>query len=181
MSTAAKFTPESSVLLLVDLQARLMPAIADGAGVVANARRLALAARALGIPVLATEQNPAGLGPNVNEIAELSERTLPKQYFDATREAAWSRFLPPERPDVVVAGCEAHVCVLQTVLGLRRLSVPVRLVRDAIGSRALSNRDAAAERALRAGAELVTTEMVAFEWLQTADHPRFREVLKLIK
>lgn len=175
------FTPQSSVLLLVDLQARLMPAIAEGEAIVANALRLARAAHAIGIPVLATEQNPDGLGPNVPEIKALAGATLVKQYFDATREAAWAGFLPQDRPDVVVAGCEAHVCVLQTVMGLRRGGTPVRLVRDAIGARTTGNRDAAAHRAEAHGAELVSTEMAIFEWLATADHPRFREVLRLMK
>jgi nicotinamidase-related amidase len=175
------FTPESSVLLLVDLQARLMPAIADHEAVVANALRLARAATLLGIPVLGTEQNPAGLGPNVAEIREACTHTLAKQHFDATREAHWPGFLPAGRPDIVVAGCEAHVCVLQTVMGLRRAGAPVRLVRDAIGSRSPASRDAAIARAQGHGAEPVTTEMVIFEWLASAEHPRFREVLRLVK
>ncbi len=169
------------MLLVIDLQQRLMPAIHAGAEVVANAVRLAEAARLLDIPVLATEQNPAKLGPNVAEIGALARTTLAKQYFDATREAGWDAFLPAERPDIVVVGCEAHVCVLQTVLGLRRLGLPVRLVADAVGSRRPSNRDAALHRAERAGAELVTTEMAIFEWLETAHHPRFRDCLKLVR
>jgi nicotinamidase-related amidase len=175
------FTRENSILLLVDLQERLMPAIADGERVVANAIRLARAAAFMDIPVLATEQNPAGLGPNVPEVKALALRTLGKQFFDATRETTWANFFPEDRRDVVVAGCEAHVCVLQTVLGLRRQGLSVRLVRDAIGSRTPENRAGAADRARSAGAEIVTTEMVIFEWLETAEHPRFRDVLKLVK
>ena len=175
------FEPEKSVLLLVDLQQRLLPAIADGGTVVANALRLARAARLLGIPVFATEQNPAGLGFNVTETGQLLQATVLKQDFDATREAAWATFMPPARPHVVVAGCEAHVCVLQTVLGMLGGGGSVRLVRDAIGSRTIVNRDAAAHRAERAGAELVTTEMVIFEWLATAGHRGFRDVRKLVK
>ena len=170
-----------STLLLVDLQQRLMPSIAGAEAVVANARRLGEAARLLGVPVLATEQNPAGLGPNVAEIAALASRTLAKNFFDATREAEFKEFLAPERPRVVVAGCETHVCVMQTVLGLLGSGRRVALVRDAVGSRSEGNRDAALARAERHGAELVTTEMVVFEWLQTSDHPRFREALRLVK
>ena len=175
------FVTGTSVLLLIDLQSRLMPAIRDADVVLANALRLAEAARLLGVPVLATEQNPAGLGPNVPSIAEVSSRTLAKQHFDATREAAWPSFLPEARRDVVVAGCEAHVCVLQTVMGLRRLGHDVRLVRDAIGSRREDSRIAALERAASYGAESGTTEMMLFEWLGTCDHPRFRDVLRLVK
>ena len=82
---------------------------------------------------------------------------------------------------VVVAGCETHVCVMQTVLGLLGQGRSVALVSDAVGSRSEANRDAALARAKAHGAELVTTEMVVFEWLETSDHPRFREALKLVK
>jgi nicotinamidase-related amidase len=170
-----------STLLLIDLQQRLMPSIAGAEAVVANARRLAQAARLLDVPVLATEQNPAGLGGNVEEIAALASRTLAKNYFDATREADFKDFLPLGRPRIVVAGCETHVCVMQTVLGLLDQGRSVALVRDAVGSRTEANRDAALARAKAHGAELVTTEMVVFEWLETSDHPRFRETLRLVK
>ena len=80
-----------------------------------------------------------------------------------------------------LAGCEAHVCLLQTALDLLDEEFDVWVVTDACGSRTERNRDAAFDRLAGAGAELVTTEMVAFEWLRTAEHPRFREVLALIK
>src|SRR3954447_22811035 len=139
------------------------------------------AARLVEVPVLATEQNPAGLGGNLPEIAALASRTFSKNFFDGTREGAFDGFLPDDGRTVVVAGCEAHVCVLQTVLGLRAKGQPVALVRDAVGSRDPLNRDAALERAKAHGAELVTTEMVVFEWLETSDHPHFREALRLVK
>lgn len=168
-------------LLLVDLQGRLMPAIAGGEAVVENARRLAHAARLMSVPVLATEQNPAGLGGTVETLASLPEATLSKTFFDATREAAFAGFLPEARSTLVVAGCETHVCVLQTVLGLLGKGRSVALVRDAVGSRREANRDAALARAEAHGAELVTTEMVIFEWLGTSDHPGFREALALVR
>lgn len=175
------FAPDTSVLLLIDFQARLMPAISGAQLAIANAIRLAKAAKLLGIPVRATEQNPAGLGHNVEQLIALSEATLAKRYFDATAETDWESFLPPGRSHVVVAGCETHVCVLQTVLGMLEKGLNVRLVRDAVGSRTPENREAALHRAERRGAELVTTEMVIFEWLRTCDHPRFREALALVK
>lgn len=168
-------------LLLIDLQGRLMPAIAGSDAVVENAGRLAEAARLLKVPILATEQNPAGLGGTVEALAALPSAILPKTYFDATREAAFEGFLPPDRPTLVVAGCETHVCVLQTVLGLLEKGRSVALVRDAVGSRREASRDAALERAKAHGAELVTTEMVIFEWLGTSDHPGFREALNLVR
>lgn len=174
-------TASVSTLLLVDLQARLMPAIAGGEAVVENVGRLARAARLLEVPILATEQNPGGLGRTVEALVALPSATLTKTFFDATRETAFETFLPPERPTLVVAGCETHVCVLQTVLGLLDKGRSVALVKDAVGSRHEANRDAALERAKAHGAELVTTEMVIFEWLGTSDHPGFREALSLVR
>jgi len=134
----------------------------------------------------------------------LCRKTLAKMHFSAVAEglADWlrppvratggnARSLPkhlqkpqvetPDRPTLVVAGCEAHVCLLQTALELIEQEFDVWVVTDACGSRTDRNRDAAFDRLASAGAELVTTEMVAFEWMRTADHPAFREVQALIK
>jgi nicotinamidase-related amidase len=171
-----------SVLCLIDLQERLMPAI-DGAGdVVANAGRLLAAAEQLGVPVLMTEQNPKGLGPTVPELVrpDGSVPVVAKMEFDACRARGVLDALPPGH-HIVVAGCEAHVCVLQTVLGLLDRSRRAYVVADAVGSRRPENKAAALARLDRAGAEIVTTEMVLFEWLGTADDPSFRSIVGLIK
>ncbi|NCU19993.1 isochorismatase family protein [Candidatus Falkowbacteria bacterium] len=169
-----------SGLLVIDLQARLMPAIAQGATVALNARRLLTAARRLDVPVLFTEQNPRGLGATLPELAPAAAETAHKMTFDALRAPGIANRLDPSRA-MVVAGCEAHVCVLQTVLGLRARNRPVYVVADAVGSRSPENHRAALERMARHGAEVVTTEMVLFEWLGSADHPAFREIVALIK
>lgn len=171
-----------SLLLLVDFQKRLMPAIADGPAAVANAVRLAEAAGLLDVPVAATEQNPDGLGPTVDELASYPQMVLIKTAFCATSEPGFETLLPPSGAErIVVAGCEAHVCVLQTVIGLRERGHRVVLVSDAVGSRTAKNHQAALVRAREHGAEVVTTEMVLFEWLADSHHPRFRDVQKLIK
>lgn len=172
--------PQQSSLLLIDLQARLMPAIQDGAAVVAQARRLLEAAALFGVPVVATEQNPRALGPTVPDLAIEPGAVLAKMTFDALREPEGVDRLPPGRA-YVVAGCEAHVCVLQTVLGLLDLGRPVFVVADAVGSRRAENREAALRRMERHGAEIVTAEMVIFEWLGSCEHPRFREALALVR
>ena len=169
------------MLLLVDLQQRLMPAISGGDAVVANADRLATAAPMFDVPVVATEQNPAGLGPTVDALAGHPRTVLSKTAFAATSDPGFDTLLPPGTEHVVVAGCEAHVCVLQTVLGLLAARHRVLVVTDAVGSRTAANREAALDRLARHGAELVTTEMVLFEWLRDATHPRFREVQALIR
>ncbi len=173
-------SPDRSLLLLIDFQARLMPAIADGAGAVANARKLLDAARLLGVPVLATEQNPRGLGGTLPDLAVAPEEVETKMTFDAAATPAVLARLPDDRVPVV-AGCEAHVCVLQTVLGLLARGRRVVVVADAMGSRRPESREVALSRLDRHGAEIVTAEMVIFEWLGSAEHPRFRDALALVR
>jgi nicotinamidase-related amidase len=173
----------ASGLLLIDFQARLMPAIAEAEIVTANARRLLVAARLLEVPTLMTEQNPRGLGPTVPALltaAGNEAEPLAKQSFDACRAPGFFARLP-DRTALVLAGCEAHVCVLQTAFGLLAAGRKVHVVEDAVGSRRPESKTTALQRLAHRGAEIVTTEMVLFEWLESADHPRFREVVALIK
>lgn len=194
-----------SQLVLVDYQPRLMPVIHEGSLVLANAMRLAHMARLMEVPAWGTEQNPEKLGASPEALRDLCRKTLSKMHFSAVADglADWlrpparpaggnARSLPkhlqkgpaaaaPERATIVIAGCEAHVCLMQTALELIEQEFDVWVVTDACGSRTERNRDAAFDRLAGAGAELVTTEMVAFEWLGTADHPMFRDVHALIK
>jgi len=170
---------ETSALLVVDFQSRLMPAIAEGEAAIANAKRLLDAAGMMGVPVLMTEQNPKGLGSTIPELSR-QDGAVAKMSFDACRAPGFVSALPG-RPDLIVAGCEAHVCVLQTVLGLIEAGRRVYVVRDAIGSRKPESKEAALQRMERHGAEIVTTEMVVFEWLESAEHPRFKEMAALIR
>src|SRR3954454_4027209 len=172
---------ERSALLVIDFQQRLMPAIEQGAAAVAATRLLLQAAEMLEIPILFTEHNAAGLGPTVAELADFAKgRVAHKITFDACRMADFLDRLEGRR-DIVVAGCEAHVCVMQTALGLLDAGRRVCLVRDAVASRRSESKETAIARLERHGAEIVTTEMVAFEWLGSAEHPRFRDIVALIK
>jgi nicotinamidase-related amidase len=197
---------DESQLILVDYQDRLMPHIHEGAAALANAVRLGRMAQLLEVPVWGTEQNPDKLGPNAADVKALCNRTLSKMHFSAVPDGLvdWlrppvrqqqggnARSLPkhlqkpvqqeaPGRGMLVIAGCEAHVCLMQTALDLLEEEFEVWVVTDACSSRTERNRDAAFDRLAGAGAELVTTEMVAFEWLRTAEHPLFKEVQGLIK
>ena len=197
---------DESQLVLVDYQGRLMPAIHEGPLVVANAVRLGQMAQMLDVPVFGTEQNPDKLGPNDAALRALCSRTLAKMHFSAVADGLADWLRPPARPQqggnarslpkhlqkpqpqqepgrntIVIAGCEAHVCLLQTALDLLQEEFEVWVVTDACSSRTERNRDAAFDRLAGAGAELVTTEMVAFEWLRTAEHPEFKAVQGLIK
>src|SRR4051812_19115921 len=172
---------ERSALLVIDFQQRLMPAIEQGAAAVANTRRLLDAAQTLAVPILFTEHNAGGLGPTVAELADFAEgRVAHKITFDACRMADFLDRLG-DRRDIVVAGCEAHVCVMQTALGLLDAGRRVYLVRDAVASRRAESKETAVERLAKHGAEIVTTEMVMFEWLGSAEHPRFRDIIALVK
>lgn len=171
----------TSTLLLVDFQARLMPAITGGMAAAATAARLAEAARLLGVPVLATEQNPRGLGGTVEALTGRAGRTFAKMHFNAAAEADLPAAIGPERRTVVVTGCEAHVCVLQTALGLKAKGFAPVVVQDAIASRTVENKAAALQRLAHHAVEIVTSEMVIFEWLGHCEHPAFREALALVK
>ncbi|TXT37091.1 MAG: isochorismatase hydrolase [Comamonadaceae bacterium] len=195
---------ELSQLVLIDYQARLMPAIFEAPLVLANAGRLAQAAKQLQVPVWGTEQNPSKLGENPPELRSLCQRTLAKMQFSGVEEGLGEWLRPPlkapagnarslpkhlqkpsntptERNSIVIAGCEAHVCLLQTALHLLEDEFDVWVVTDACSSRTERNRDAAFDRLAGAGAELVTTEMVIFEWLRSAEHTHFKSVQDLIK
>ena len=173
------------VLVLVDYQSRLLPAIDEVERVVAQAVLLADAARALGVRVVGTEQNPSGLGPNAPKVRERCDKTLSKMHFDACEDGLAEALIEGDpgahRPEVVIAGCEAHVCLLQTALGLLARGFEVRIVENACGSRRASDKCAAMECLRQAGATLVTAEMVIFEWLATCEHPAFKPVLEMVK
>ncbi len=173
-----------SQLLLVDHQQRLMPAIEGGTAVLANALRLAKLARALGVPVLGTEQVPEKLGPLDPELRALCGAVIGKHHFDACAGGLAepvARAASQGRPQVVIAGCETHVCLLQTALGLLAAGHVLWVVADASGSRTAANRELALARLARAGAAIVSTEMVGFEWVRHAAHPQFRLLQQLVR
>lgn len=178
--TTTLMSAERSLLLLIDYQSRLMPAIASADAVVANAGRLAAAARLLDVPGLVTEQSPAGLGATVTGLDTSHFRLVHKETFGACATPGFIDAIG-DRPDLVVAGCEAHVCVTQTCLGLLELGRRVFLVRDATGARTPESKEAAIARLARQGAEIVTTEMVVFEWLRSSANPRFKDALAIVK
>lgn len=180
----SSMSADSSVLLLVDYQQRLLPLISGGAGVLAQALRLAGIAADLGVPVLGTEQNPVGLGANDAAIRAHCTQTLAKHHFDACEDGLleWlARARQPAPTEVVLAGCEAHVCLLQTGLGLLRAGLRVWVVADACGSRNPAHHALAMRRLCQAGAVVVCGEMVAFEWLHSCRHPQFKAVLQRVK
>ena len=175
---------DSSQLLLIDIQERLAPATLDGDGVVERAGILLEAAALLGVPHTVSEQYPRGLGPTVAAVREKADpgRIFDKVHFSCQADDRLARVLAEAgRPDTVLCGMEAHVCVLQTALDLAEAGYRVHVVADAIASRSAQDRALAVERMGKAGIGIVSTEMVLFEWLRTAGHPEFRAVSALIR
>jgi nicotinamidase-related amidase len=171
-----------SLLLLVDMQERLVPAMAGAADVTGNCSILLRAAEALAVPVLASEQYPKGLGPTVPELAALAPRRLEKVEFSVYANPAIRDELSRSgRKQVVLCGIEAHVCVLQTGLELVEAGFQVFVAADAVASRRPESREVALQRLGRAGATLITAEMALFEWLRSAGAPEFRAISQLIR
>jgi nicotinamidase-related amidase len=173
-----------SALLVVDIQQRLLPNMAAPQAVVENAAVLIRAARRLSVPILASEQYPRGLGSTVPDLADLlsPDQVLEKLHFSCIGDADFAqRFRELGRPQAVIAGIEAHVCVLQTVEDLLAQGAEAFVVEDATSSRTPKNHAAAMARLREAGARVVTTEMVVFEWLAKAGTPEFKELSALIR
>nr|WP_229582487.1 isochorismatase family protein [Paracoccus sp. S-4012] len=164
-------------MVLIDLQERLVPAMLDGDQMVEAARKLMAGSDLLGRPVLATEQSPNKLGGTVAPLP-LPSPAIAKMDFDAS-----TLILDRAAPDdtLVVAGCETHICVLQTVAGLLRAGRKVVVAADAVSSRKALDRDTALTGMRSMGAEISTAEAILFGWIGGADHPQFREVSRLIK
>ncbi len=171
----------NSSVLLVDMQTGLLPAIHDHDALITRVERLLAAAGRLGVPVLATEHCADKIGPTEPRLATLVQDVLHKVHFDATREAHVLAGLPVGRHNVLVLGTEAHVCVLQTALGLAASGFIPWLVTDCMGSRHEHDRVTAVQRWLAGGGNVLSSEMAMFEWLGSANHPEFRDVLALIK
>ena len=167
-----------SMLLLIDVQERMLPAVRDHAEVTANILRLLGAARRIGVPVAAVEQYPQGLGPTTPAIAaRLPEGAIgAKRHFSSVAARCLASLPGADRAQIVIAGVEAHVCVLQTALELMEEGREVYIVADCVGSRRESDRELALARMRQDGAHIVSREMVVFEWLGEADTPLFRDV-----
>ena len=169
-----------SMLCVIDVQERLVPAVADGDVVVARCRRLAEGARLLGVPAVLTEQYRKGLGATVPALAELLPPPLEKLSFSCCGAEGFAAAIAAGFGQIVLCGLETHVCVAQTALDLLAEGYAVFLAVDAISSRHAIDRDVALRRLMAAGAVPTTSEAVLFEWCRSASHPQFQAVRKLV-
>lgn len=183
MRDLSVLTRESAVVLVVDIQDRLAPAIHEVDGLMAAAGKLLQAAQVLGVPIVATEQYPAGLGRTCEAIQRVwgQVRAIEKTRFSACVDELNEALARLDRPHVLVVGMETHVCVQQSVLDLLRRGYRPYVCADAVSSRRALDRDIALGRMRSAGAVITTVESVIFELLGQAGTPEFKEVLKVVK
>lgn len=175
-----RLSMSGSLLCVIDVQERLVPAMANASATVESCRRLAVAAGLLGVPIVATEQYRKGLGATVPELSALLPPPIEKLDFSCWGADAFREALPEGVAQIVLCGLETHVCVAQTALDLLAQGYAVFLAVDAITSRHSVDRDVAIRRLQAAGAVPTTTEAVLFEWCRSAAHPQFQAVRKLV-
>ena len=175
---------QASCLIVIDMQERLVPAMQAPARTLKNTALLIKTAQQLDVPVLLTEQYPEGLGRTVKDVATAGT-DLPifeKLHFSCMEEPAFAEaFRSTARPQAIITGMEAHICVMQTAAQLMDEGYSVFVVTDATSSRTLESEQACLDRLQAIGAGIVTTEMVVFEWLAKAGTPAFKALLPLIK
>lgn len=171
----------SCALLVIDLQEKLLPAIPDRESLLADVTLLVRGAAIWNVPATLTEQYPQGLGPTVTPLRELLPAPREKMTMSAAGCLDWPPAAESERPQVVLAGIEAHVCVLQTALDLLAAGYQVYVAVDAVSSRFPLDRGVALDRLARSGANLTTVESVLFEWAEAAGTPEFKQTSQLVK
>lgn len=171
---------EESLFLIIDVQEKLVAMLNDES-IKAESIKLAKVASILNIPTVITEQYPKGLGSTIQEIKDIlpDAQYIEKTSFSAFKEDDVKKSLSSKQ--VILFGIETHICLLQTALELLNEGYEVFVVQNACGSREEKNKDAALRRLIHAGAQIVTTEMVIFELLESSKHPYFKEVQAIIK
>lgn len=175
---------EDALLLIVDVQERLLPAIAEARLVARHCEILMKGAARLNLPTLVSEQYPRGIGHTIPELRVLAapEAVLEKLHFSCGEDSGITeRVASYRRRQLVLAGIEAHVCVLQSALRFQEMGYQVFVAADACSSREQANADLAFQRMRANGVEVVATEMVLFEWLHCAGTPEFKDLIALIK
>lgn len=176
-------SPETSSLLVIDLQEKLLPTIPQNDSLLRSVRLLMDAANLLNVPITCTEQYPKGLGETVPEIKQaLQEPPKDKTLFSCRQcLPAFEGEADHQRPQVILTGIETHVCVLQTALDLMGIGMECFLVVDAVGSRFALDREVAINRLEASGVTLTTTESVLFEWCQDSRSPHFKQISQWVK
>ncbi len=182
-------SPNNTIFTLIDVQTRLCAVMHEREKLIDNLVKLLKGLQLLQIPIIWLEQNPEKMGSTIPELSQLLQQQTPitKMTFSCCGSTDYLATLKTSgRTHVIIAGIETHVCVYQTAMDLLRLNHPVEVVSDATSSRTPNNKTTALARISSqtntpTHTSLTTTEMLLFELMQTADHPAFRDMLKIVK
>ncbi len=175
---------ENCVLVVVDVQGKLASLMYDRDALFKNIQILIQAAKILDIPILWCQQCPEALGATVPEIAELLTGNDPinKASFNCCGDEQFiGKLNSTNRTQILLCGIEAHVCIYQTAACLQEKGLTVNVIADAVSSRTLDNKQIAISKMQAMGINISSTEMAIFELLKTADHPKFKQITKLVK
>ena len=175
---------DDTVLLIIDVQGRLAHLMHEKEILFNNIRNTIKGAQVLDIPILVTEQYPAGLGPTIPEVAGMFENpeTISKTSFSCCGDDRFVKALKDLHPEnVLVAGIETHVCVYQTVRDLLKANYAVQIIADAVSSRTKYNKQIGLKKIIKAGAEITSVETVLFEMLREAGGEKFKKILEIVK
>jgi len=176
--------PQNTVLVIVDIQEKLVRAMHAREDLIIKAQQLVQGAQNLKVPIICTEQNPRGLGPTVPDVFRHMPGVEPISKFSfscCASEAFMQTLRQAERQNVLIAGIEAHVCVYQTAAELAAQGVHVEVVADACSSRTPENKRIGIEKCRDAGASISCVETALFELLRVAEGPQFKQILALVK
>jgi len=175
---------DQTALLIIDVQDRLYRAMHEKEVLAENIEKLIRGIRVLGIPLIATEQYPGGIGPTIPKIASLLEGVpvISKLSFSCCGDPVFlDAFRALNRKQVIIAGIESHVCVYQTTMDLLDRGYEVQIVADGVSSRTAWSRDLGLQKMRDEGAKITGTEIVLFELLKSAEAETFREISQIIK
>lgn len=185
MLRANSLEPDRAMLLLIDLQEKLMPLIVHQEQVRRSTCKLLDGLRVFDLPVVVTEQYPKGLGRTVDDVSQkLPKGTIvvEKPTFSAWGTASVREALRKcDRPQIIVAGVETHVCILQSALDLTAAGHDVFVVADAVGARSILDHDVALARTRHESVVVTTVESVLFELCESCESPRFKAMIEVIK
>jgi len=183
---------ESTGLIVVDIQGELASMVHDSARLISNCEKLIKGAQALALPILWLEQNPERIGSTVEELSSLlisqpnslpsNQKPIDKFTFNACEDVKFMQSVRTAKVDTwIICGIEAHICVYQTALSLKRMGFKMELVSDCVSSRTLENKTLAIQKLVNHGVELTGLEMCLFELVKDCRAAEFKEILGLIK
>ena len=175
---------ENTALVIIDLQGKLWNVMYAKEALLENILKLIKSFRILGVPMILTEQNPKGLGSTLDEIVQILPEIKPitKFTFGCCQNGEFMQAISDlKRKQILICGIEAHICVYQTSLELLSKGYEVQVVADAVASRVTKNMDIALSRVQSEGVKLTVSEMAQYELLQTAENPKFKDLLKVVK